>query len=124
MKLAGKSIPEIFAEDGEDTFRALETQVLSELGKQSQLIIATGGGCVTKERNYPLLHQNSIIFWLNRSLELLPTDGRPLSQATKLKDMFAVRKPMYETFADHMVDNYGSIEDTVQQIISVLEGTL
>ena len=124
VKLAGKSIPEIFAEDGEDAFRALETQVLSELGKQSQLIIATGGGCVTKERNYPLLHQNSIIFWLNRSLELLPTDGRPLSQATKLKDMFAVRKPMYKTFADHMVDNNGNSDDTVKQIISILEGTL
>lgn len=124
VKLAGKSIPEIFAEGGEDAFRAWETQVLSELGKQSQLIIATGGGCVTRQENFSLLHQNSIIFWLNRSLELLPTDGRPLSQATKLKDMFAVRKPMYEAFADHMVDNNGSSEDTIKQIISILEGNV
>ena len=122
VKLAGKSIPAIFAEDGEEAFRLLETQVLTELGKQSQLIIATGGGCVTKQRNYPLLHQNSCIFWLNRTIELLPTDGRPLSQSTKLKDMYTLRKPLYEAFADHIVDNNGSCENTITQIISILEG--
>lgn len=123
-KLAGKSIPDIFAEDGEEAFRTLETQVLDNLGKQSQLIIATGGGCVTKKRNYSLLHQNGILFWLNRSLDVLPTDGRPLSQTTKLKDMFAVRKPLYEAFADYMVDNNGNCQDTVKQIISVIEGSV
>jgi len=121
VKLAGKTIPEIFAADGEEVFRNFETQVLEELGKQSQLIIATGGGCVTKQRNYCLLHQNSRIFWLNRDLELLPTDGRPLSQSTKLMDMFADRKPMYEAFADHVVNNNGSCENTVNQIVSLLE---
>jgi len=121
VKLAGKTIPEIFAADGEEVFRNFETQILEELGKQSQLIIATGGGCVTKQRNYCLLHQNSRIFWLNRDLELLPTDGRPLSQSTKLMDMFADRKPMYEAFADHVVNNNGSCENTVNQIVSLLE---
>lgn len=121
-KLAGKSIPEIFADDGETVFRNLETQVLSEQGKQSQLIIATGGGCVTKERNYPLLHQNSSIFWLQRDLELLPTDGRPLSQSTKLKDMYQVRQPLYNAFADYQIWNNASPEDTVQQILAILEG--
>lgn len=122
VKLAGKPIPAIFAEDGEAFFRQLETQVLAELGKQSQLIIATGGGCVTQQRNYPLLHQNSAIFWLQRNLEQLPTDGRPLSQTTKLVDMFTIRKPFYEAFSDHKVDNNGSPEDTVNQIMSILEG--
>ena len=122
VKLAGKSIPAIFAEDGEEAFRLLETQVLTELGQQSQRIIATGVGCGTKQRNYPLLHQNSCIFWLNRTIELLPTDGRPLSQSTKLKDMYTLRKPLYEAFADHIVDNNGSCENTITQIISILEG--
>ena len=124
VKLAGKSIPEIFAEDGEEAFRTLETRVLEELGKQSQLIIATGGGCVTKKRNYSLLHQNGTIFWLNRALDVLPTDGRPLSQVTKAQDMFAVRKPMYEAFADYSIDNNAGMEDTLQEIISILEGNL
>ncbi len=123
VKLAGKSIPEIFAQDGEEVFRDLETQVLSELGKQSQLVIATGGGCVTRERNYPLLHQNSSIFWLQRDLDLLPTEGRPLSQTTKLQDMYAVRRPLYAAIADHAISNNGPCQETVAQILAILEGT-
>ena len=122
VKLAGKSIPEIFAQDGEEVFRRFETQALSELGKKSCLVIATGGGCVTRERNYPLLHQNSRIFWLRRELDKLPTDGRPLSQANKLTDMYAVRKPMYERFADHVIDNNGTLENTLGAITAHLEG--
>jgi len=123
-KLAGKSIPAIFAEEGEEAFRKLETQVLSELGKQSQLIIATGGGCVTRKHNYPLLHQNSSIFWLIRNPECLPRDGRPLSQTADLKEMYRLRKPLYESFADHQIDNNGCCEETVNHIISTLEGRL
>ena len=123
VKLAGKSIPDIFAQDGEEAFRKLETEVLEQLGRQSQLIIATGGGCVTRGRNYPLLHQNSSIFWLTRDLELLPTDGRPLSQANRLSDMYEVRKPLYQAFADYRIDNNGGQEETIREIISILEGT-
>ena len=122
VKLAGKSIPEIFAEDGEEAFRDLETQVLEELGKQSQLIIATGGGCVTKKRNYSLLHQNSIIFWLKRDLDKLPADGRPLSQITRMEDMYRIREPLYTAFADYQIRNNGSCQETVQEILTILEG--
>ena len=121
VSLAGKPIPEIFAQFGEEGFRDYETKVLEALGKQSGLTIATGGGCVTKDRNYPLLHQNGTIFWLKRDIEKLPTDGRPLSQATKLEEMYRIRKPMYEKFADHVIDNNGNPADTVKQILSVLE---
>ena len=114
--LAGKPIPKIFAEDGEEAFRDWETKALAQLGKQSGLVIATGGGCVTKARNYPLLHQNGTIFWLQRDLGELPTDGRPLSQANRLSDLYAVRKPMYGRFADYMIDNNGSIDEAVQAI--------
>lgn len=124
IELSGKTIPEIFAEDGEDVFRTWETQALEELGKQSCLVIPTGGGCVTKEKNYPLLHQNSSIFWLQRDISALPIDGRPLSQANKLSDMYAIRKPMYEAFADHTIDNNGTAEDTVKAILSKLEGII
>ncbi len=121
VQLAGKSIPEIFAQDGEAEFRRIETQALSQLGMQFGLIIATGGGCVTQERNYPLLHQNGTIFWLERELDLLPTEGRPLSQANKLTDMYKIRKPMYERFADFCIDNNGNAVDTVAQILANLE---
>lgn len=118
--LAGKTIPQIFAEDGEEAFRTWETKALGELGKQSGLVIATGGGCVTKDRNYSLLHQNGTIFWLQRNLGALPTDGRPLSQKDKLTDMYQIRKPMYEAFADHILDNNGTPEAAVNSILEVI----
>lgn len=121
IRLAGKSIPDIFAQDGEDVFRRWETTALENLGKQSGLVIATGGGCVTRIRNYPLLHQNGMIVWLQRDLSQLPTDGRPLSQANRLEEMYALRRPMYEAFGDIRVSNAGCPEDTVNEILSRLE---
>ena len=123
IRLAGKSIPAIFSQDGEEAFRDLETEALAQLGKQSGLIIATGGGCVTKPRNYPLLHQNSLIFWLQRDLQNLPTTGRPLSQSGNLADMYALREPMYRQFSDHVIDNNRSMEETLDQILAALEET-
>ena len=121
ISLAGKSIPDIFAQDGEPTFRDWETKALTELGKQSGLVIATGGGCVTQKRNYPLLHQNGYLVWLERDCSVLPTDGRPLSQANDLGKMYAARKPLYEAFADIRVENTRTPEETVQKILDALE---
>ena len=120
VKLADKSIPEIFAEDGEEVFRAWETKTLTELGKKSGLILSTGGGCVTRDRNYPLIHQNGTIFWLKRDLDKLPTDGRPLSQTGKFAAMYEIRRPLYEAFADVVIDNDGTLEDTMAQIMEEL----
>ena len=121
IRLAGKPIPDVFAKDGEEVFRHWETMALENLGKQSALVIATGGGCVTRSRNYPLLHQNGMIVWLERDLSQLPTDGRPLSQANRLEEMYTLRRPMYEAFGDIRVSNAGSPKDTVNEILSRLE---
>ena len=117
----GRKITDIIPTDGEEAFRQMETDTLAELGKQSGLVIATGGGCVTRERNYPLLHQNGTILWLTRDLNKLPTHGRPLSQAGKLQQMYAVREPMYRRFADAVVSNDGTVEDTMAQIRALQE---
>ena len=120
-QLAGKSIPEIFAQDGEEEFRRLETEVLTQLGKRSGLIIATGGGCVTRERNFPLLHQNSRIIWLKRCPYRLPTEGRPLSQKTTPAKLYEERKPLYKLFSDAAIDNDGTKGETLTQILNILE---
>ena len=117
---AGMSIPEIFAQGGEDAFRKLETQVLSQLGKQSGIIISTGGGCVTRQENYPLLHQNGRIFWLKRDISALPTDGRPISQTTNLITLYEVRRPLYEAFADEIIENSGTLQDAAGRILERL----
>lgn len=117
---AGRPIPEIFAQDGEGGFRALETETLKKLGKESGLVIATGGGCVTRDENYPLLHQNGTIFCLKRDLTKLPKDGRPLSQRTDLREMYEARKEKYLRFADHVIDNDGAPDSAVAQILAAL----
>ena len=119
--LAGKSIPEIFAQEGEAEFRRLETQVLAELGKRSGLVIATGGGCVTREENFPLLHQNGRILWLKRCPARLPTEGRPLSQKTTPAKLYEERKPMYKQFSDAAIDNDGTLGETLTEILNILE---
>ena len=113
-------IPAYFASHGEDAFRRVETQVLADLGKQSGLVIATGGGCVTRPENYPLLHQNGTVFWLCRDLDKLPVNGRPVSQRDGVQAIFAKRSPLYRQFADHTIDNNGDTADTVGQILHAL----
>ncbi len=121
VETAGASIPEIFRNCGESGFRAIETQVLQDLGKGSGLVIATGGGCVTREENYPCLHQNGTIFWLQRDIASLPTDGRPLSQTQDLQEMYKVRMPLYSRFADHIIQNDATCQKAIGQILEKLE---
>lgn len=120
-KAAGKSIPEIFRDLGESGFREMEANILSELGKRSGQVIATGGGCVMTPVNYRHLHQNAKIIRLERSLDSLPTSGRPLSQSQDLCDMYRLREPLYRIFADHTVHNNATIQETVHQIVALEE---
>lgn len=119
-KLAQKTIPDIFGQDGEEAFRQLETQVLSTIGKRSNLVIATGGGCVTREENYPLLHQNGKVIYLQRPTALLPTAFRPLSQSQDLSEMYRKRAPLYQRFADHTVTNHSTPEEAAEAIMEIL----
>lgn len=113
-----KTIPEIFAQSGEAGFRKLETSALEMLGMRSGLVIATGGGCVTREENYPLLHQNGTIIWLKRAIDKLPVDGRPLSKAGNLEAMYAIRKPLYDRFADISIENDSTPDKTAENILN------
>ena len=118
---AGMDIPVIFAQYGEEHFRALETEILGRLGKLSGAVISTGGGCVTREENYDLLHQNGTILWLQRGTEKLDKTGRPISLKSDLNELYRKREPMYRRFADAAVDNNGSVEATLEQILEVLQ---
>ncbi len=103
VQMTGKSIPELFEAGGEAYFRSLEHQVAEEFTKQSGKIIATGGGIVTHPENLDLLRQNSLIFFINRPIEQLSTDGRPLSQSNRLSDLLRVRLPLYRSVAHYEI---------------------
>ena len=119
-KQAGKTIPDIFAEEGEAGFRRRETAVLRELGKRSGCVISTGGGCVTREENYPLLHQNGVIFWRKRAVELLSREGRPISLSRDLEELCAQREPLYARFADYVIEETETLEEAAEKILEVL----
>lgn len=116
----GCSISDFFHQHGEEAFRRLETEVIARYGKESGLIIATGGGCITRPKNYDLLHQNGKLIWLRRDTSLLATDGRPVSQNSSLEALYAARKPLYKEFRDLQVENGESIQDTVEAIRRLL----
>ncbi len=120
---AGMPIPEIFEKMGEAGFRAIETEVLGMLGMQSGLVLATGGGCVMREENYPLLHQNGVLVWLMRDIAALPTEGRPLSRKGSLAEMYAVRRPLYARFADVQLENRFETEDITERVLTLYENS-
>ena len=116
-KAAGMSIPDIFAQEGEDGFRKRETAVLEKWGMEAGLVLATGGGCVTREENTPILRQNGAIFWIKRDIEALPREGRPLSKGADLAAMYAKRRPLYEKIADITVENRGEAEAVAERML-------
>lgn len=120
VEAAGRSIPDIFATDGEEAFRALETEAVKRAGMMSGAVIATGGGVVTRERNYAPLSQNGKIVFITRDPDKLPTAGRPLSQANPMEELYAKRLPLYKSFADLEIDNNGSLDRTVESVLQAL----
>lgn len=116
----GISPAEVIKSRGEGEMRAMETEVLEELGRKSGAVISTGGGCVTRMENYPLLHQNSLIVWVKRPLSELSTRGRPLSQSCGVQELYARRRAMYERFADVSAESCASIEKAVDAIMEAI----
>lgn len=112
----GVTIPQMFVEQGEEAFRQGEHRVLVEYARQSGAVIATGGGVVTRPENLDPMHRNSTVIFLRRPLELLPSDGRPVSQRDGVARLYQERLPLYEGAADLIVDNL-VVADAVDEII-------
>lgn len=121
LKRTGKSAEAWIEACGEAVFRQKETEVLESLCKQSGTVIATGGGAVTVPENADILRQNSIVFFINRDVSALPVEGRPLSKATALSEMYEVRLPMYRSVCDYEIAADGSVEAVVRRILEELQ---
>ena len=112
----GKTPAEIIQSEGEEAFRRYEHEAIKEAGKQSNVIIATGGGAVTREENLAPLRQNGKIAFILRPLDLLCRHDRPLS-AGDLHELYRRRLPSYVRFADFSVENTNSPEECVEEIL-------
>ena len=131
---AGKSIPDIFQQDGVVAFRELEIEVTKEVSREKNLVIACGGGIVLNKINIDRLRKESIIVYLTASPRaiLKRTSGdeneRPLlntpNKALAVRELLSFRKPFYERAADVRIDTSRlDIDYVVEQIINrVKEG--
>ena len=118
QRKAGRPLQRMVDELGAEGFARVEEACVCGLEARGA-VIATGGGCVTREENDASLHQNGVIFWLRRDLDKLPREGRPLS-AGDLAAMYDKRRACYERFADHSINNNGTVEETLRQIMAAL----
>lgn len=116
---SGMTIPQIFAQFGEPHFRALEQEAASKVGQRNAIVIATGGGLVLDEQNYRAIKQNAVIIYLQRDLDLLPTEGRPLSAGeNRLDTLYAQRHPVYLQRSDFVIENNTTVEDCAHRIFA------
>ena len=122
VERAGKSIPEIFSEDGEEAFRRLESEVLRDIMEEPGQVVATGGGSVTREENYNILRRLGTVVYIERPINRLSRHGRPLSEGADLYKMFEQRRGKYEAFADITVKNNKTVISCAKKILCKLPG--
>ena len=97
---------EVITQKGEDEFRRMETALAKKILPQSGLVIATGGGIVTRKENWFYLKANSKVIYIERPLEFLlkqDTSNRPLSQNNKIEELYKARVPLYEALCDEKI---------------------
>lgn len=113
-------------EQGEAAFREKEAEMIAKLGTETGLVISTGGGCVTVPKNYAHLRQNGRIYQLTQPVEKLSTSGRVLSGGgiERLRELEETRTPMYESFAQCIVEHNRNAPKTVAAILEDFEANL
>ncbi len=120
VSMTEMSIPEIFSQYGEEHFRKIEHEAVKQTAKRSGLVIATGGGVVTRQENYLPLHENGKIVFIERDINELSTDGRPLSQKGNLQKMYETRLPLYLSFCDAQAQCETDVLKTVENILKAV----
>lgn len=124
-KKESMSIPDIFEHRGEAAFRKIESQILFDLSAQSGAVISTGGGIILRQENVDRMKKTGTIVWIRRPIETIllgvNASARPLirDDPQKLIQIYAEREPLYQKYADRIVDNNGSLEDAAEAIAAL-----
>lgn len=118
VKEIGMAISEYFEKNGEEAFRKVEESVIERISKDNNQIIATGGGAILKEDNVRRLKQNGLVYFLDRSLDLLcPTSDRPLSNTREtLEKRYNERYDLYNSCCDVRIDGNGTVKEVAEEI--------
>lgn len=118
VRSTGKSVPDIFADDGESVFRGIEKDVVKTLSMKNSQIISTGGGVILNEENIEVLKGNGRVYFLDRPLEkLITTSDRPLSSnRSDLEKRYRERYELYKRAADVVIDGSGTVDEVAKLI--------
>ena len=125
-KLNGRSIPEIFSLQGEVFFRQLETAALESLAYVENSVIATGGGIIEKQENWPLLRKLGQVFfldvpWSELQSRIASGYGRPLGgdgkDFTQVRKLWEKRLPLYRQADEIISTDHMSIDEVVSEIL-------
>jgi len=126
--LVGMPITQIFAEQGEEAFRRMESEILAQCATEPPQVIATGGGVVLCEANVALMRATGTVLWIDRPvghiLGDVRQDTRPLlagDAAERLRGLHAKREPLYRAAAHLRLDNVGTQEQAMRHTITILE---
>ena len=122
----GRTIPEIFAQDGEAVFRDKETAAAKRAASMSAVIIATGGGMVLREENMTALRENAVVFFRDRAIEeILGEDltGRPLLDADtkRIYDLYSQRIHLYRKYAHYTISDTDTAGQAAERIAALYE---
>ncbi|WP_018249932.1 shikimate kinase [Orenia marismortui] len=130
VKIDGRPIPTIFAENGEKYFRDLESKATAEVSKDNNQVIATGGGVVLCPKNIEYLKKNGIVILLKASAEVIlertqHDNNRPLLEVAdplaKIKTMMEERADKYSC-TEHQIDtNDLSVDEVVEEIMKIMD---
>ena len=123
VRAAGRSIPDLFAAEGEDGFRAREAEQTARFAREGRQVLSCGGGVVKRPENLRALRQNGVVLFIDRPLDALTVGGgRPLStSAEALKTMEAQRRPLYLAAADAVIPNETTVADAVTAALEALD---
>lgn len=122
IQKSGMPIPQIFEQSGEKGFRDLEAETARMLGKMRGMVIATGGGAILRPENVDALRQNGFVIHIDRPVNCLPMNGRPLSKDLgALQKMERARMPLYKAAADMTFSNNQTLSNAeLAKSVSVL----
>ena len=123
VRAASRSIPDLFAAEGEDGFRAREAEQTARFAREGRQVLSCGGGVVKRPENLRALRQNGVVLFIDRPLDALTVGGgRPLStSAEALKTMEVQRRPLYLAAADAVIPNETTVADAVAAALEALD---
>ena len=121
---AGKSIPELFAQEGESAFRDRETAAARQAAKLDNTVIATGGGIILRPENMEALAATGLIFFRDRDLEDIVGEdhmGRPLvgKDPDKLRILYTQRIDLYRKYAQYTISDTKTAEEAAVRIVAL-----